>query len=157
MVKLLATFILLLLIVNISISSVNNVIAQNSTSTENPTMSTEDLLLLNINLEAVEAVLALQLNFVLAQKLRALLLFCLYVSISFVDLLKFIMLIRSLASAVSAQLSSAPNLLDLLNVSMSQFFVTSDSTQTHSELLISYNRSQHSKPTLEKQFFFFSF
>ncbi|CAN5641672.1 hypothetical protein BH23THE1_BH23THE1_03910 [soil metagenome] len=50
MVKLLATFILLFLIVNISISSVNNVLAQNSTSTGNPTVSNEDLLLLNINL-----------------------------------------------------------------------------------------------------------
>ncbi len=62
MVKLLATFILLLLIANISISSVNNVLAQNSTSTENPTISNEDLLLLNINLNRIDTQLDILLN-----------------------------------------------------------------------------------------------
>jgi len=61
-VKLLATFILLLLIVNISISSVNNVLAQNSPSTENPTMSNEDLLLLNVNLNRIDTQLDILLN-----------------------------------------------------------------------------------------------
>ncbi len=62
MVKLLATFILLLLIVNISISSVNNVLAQNSTSTKNPAISNEDLLLLNVNLNRIDTQLDILLN-----------------------------------------------------------------------------------------------
>ena len=62
MVKLLATFILLLLIANISISSVNNVLGQNSTSTDNPTISNEDLLLLNINLNRIDTQLDILLN-----------------------------------------------------------------------------------------------
>ena len=62
MVKLLATFILLLLIVNISISSVNNVLAQNSTSTKNPAISIEDLLLLNVNLNRIDTQLDILLN-----------------------------------------------------------------------------------------------
>ena len=62
MVKLLVTFILLLLIVNISISSVNNVLAQNSTSAKNPTVSNEDLLLLNINLNRIDTQLDILLN-----------------------------------------------------------------------------------------------
>ena len=61
MVKLLATFILLLLIVNISISSVNNVLAQNS-PTKNPAMSNEDLLLLNVNLNRIDTQLDILLN-----------------------------------------------------------------------------------------------
>jgi len=61
-VKLLATFILLLLIVNISISSVNNVLAQNSTSTKNPAISNEDLLLLNVNLNRIDTQLDILLN-----------------------------------------------------------------------------------------------
>jgi high-affinity iron transporter len=61
-VKLLATFILLLLVANISISSVNNVLAQNSTSTDNPTISNEDLLLLNINLNRIDTQLDILLN-----------------------------------------------------------------------------------------------
>jgi len=61
-VKLLATFILLLLIANISISSVNNVLAQNSTSTDNPAISNEDLLLLNINLNRIDTQLDILLN-----------------------------------------------------------------------------------------------
>jgi high-affinity iron transporter len=61
-VKLLATFILLLLVANISISSVNNVLAQNSTSTDNPTISNEDLLLLNINLNRIDTQLGILLN-----------------------------------------------------------------------------------------------
>jgi len=61
-VKLLATFILLLLIANISISSVNNVLAQNFTSTDNPTISNEDLLLLNINLNRIDTQLDILLN-----------------------------------------------------------------------------------------------
>jgi len=60
-VKLLATFILLLLIVNISISSVNNVLAQNS-PTKNPAMSNEDLLLLNVNLNRIDTQLDILLN-----------------------------------------------------------------------------------------------
>jgi high-affinity iron transporter len=62
MVKLLATFVLLLLIVNISISSINNVLAQNSTSTAIPTISNEDLLLLNINLNRIDTQLDILLN-----------------------------------------------------------------------------------------------
>ena len=62
MVKLLATFILLLLIVNISISSLNNVLAQNSTSTKNPAISNEDLLLLNVNLNRIDTQLDILLN-----------------------------------------------------------------------------------------------
>jgi high-affinity iron transporter len=62
MVKLLATFVLLLLIVNISISSINNVLAQNSTSTAIPTISNEDLLLLNINLNRIDIQLDILLN-----------------------------------------------------------------------------------------------
>jgi high-affinity iron transporter len=61
-VKLLATFILLLLIVNISISSVNNVLAQNSTTTNNPAISNEDLLLLNVNLNRIDTQLDILLN-----------------------------------------------------------------------------------------------
>jgi high-affinity iron transporter len=62
MVKLLATFVLLLLIINISISSINNVLAQNSTSTAIPTISNEDLLLLNINLNRIDIQLDILLN-----------------------------------------------------------------------------------------------
>ena len=62
MVKLLATSVLLLLIVNISISSINNVLAQNSTSTAIPTISNEDLLLLNINLNRIDTQLDILLN-----------------------------------------------------------------------------------------------
>ncbi|HKU83681.1 MAG TPA: FTR1 family protein [Candidatus Nitrosocosmicus sp.] len=62
MVKLLATLILLLLLANISISSVNNVLAQNSTSIENPGISNEDLLLLNINLNRIDTQLNILLN-----------------------------------------------------------------------------------------------
>ena len=51
-----------MLIANISISSVNNVLAQNSTSTENPTISNEDLLLLNINLNRIDTQLDILLN-----------------------------------------------------------------------------------------------
>ena len=51
-----------MLIVNISISSVNNVLAQNSPSTENPTMSNEDLLLLNVNLNRIDTQLDILLN-----------------------------------------------------------------------------------------------
>ena len=45
-----------------SISSVNNVLAQNSTSTKNPTVSNEDLLLLNINLNRIDTQLDILLN-----------------------------------------------------------------------------------------------
>ncbi len=45
-----------------SISSVNNALAQNSTSTENPTLSNEDLLLLNINLNRIDTQLDILLN-----------------------------------------------------------------------------------------------
>ena len=62
MVKLLAVFILLFLIANISFSSVNNALAQNSTSTENPTVSNQDLLLLNINLNRIDTQLDILLN-----------------------------------------------------------------------------------------------
>ncbi|WP_458744912.1 FTR1 family iron permease [Candidatus Nitrosocosmicus sp. T] len=62
MVKLLAPFILLFLIVNISFSFVSNALAQNSTSTENPTISNEDLLLLNINLNRIDTQLDILLN-----------------------------------------------------------------------------------------------
>jgi high-affinity iron transporter len=62
MVKLLATSVLLLLIVNISISSINTVLAQNSTSTAIPTISNEDLLLLNINLNRIDTQLDILLN-----------------------------------------------------------------------------------------------
>ncbi len=51
-----------MLIANISISSVNNVLAQNSTSTDNPTISNEDLLLLNINLNRIDTQLGILLN-----------------------------------------------------------------------------------------------
>jgi high-affinity iron transporter len=61
-VKLLEPFILLFLIVNISFSSVNNVLAQNSTSTENPAISNQDLLLLNINLNRIDTQLDILLN-----------------------------------------------------------------------------------------------
>lgn len=50
------------MIINISISSVNNVLAQNSTSTGNPTISNEDLLLLNINLNRIDTQLDILLN-----------------------------------------------------------------------------------------------
>ena len=50
------------MIVNISISSVNNVLAQNSTSAKNPTVSNEDLLLLNINLNRIDTQLDILLN-----------------------------------------------------------------------------------------------
>ena len=62
MVKLLTAFILLFLIANISFSSVNNALAQNSTSTENPTVSNQDLLLLNINLNRIDTQLDILLN-----------------------------------------------------------------------------------------------
>jgi high-affinity iron transporter len=61
-VKLLASFILLFLIANISFSFVNNALAQNSTSTENPTVSNQDLLLLNINLNRIDTQLDILLN-----------------------------------------------------------------------------------------------
>jgi high-affinity iron transporter len=61
-VKLLAIFILLFLIANISFSFVNNALAQNSTSTENPTVSNQDLLLLNINLNRIDTQLDILLN-----------------------------------------------------------------------------------------------
>jgi len=61
-VKLLATCILFLLIVNISFSSVNNVLAQNSTSIENLAISNENLLLLNINLNRIDTQLDILLN-----------------------------------------------------------------------------------------------
>ena len=51
-----------MLIVNISISSVNNVLAQNSTSTKNPAISNEDLLLLNVNLNRIDTQLDILLN-----------------------------------------------------------------------------------------------
>ena len=50
------------MIINISISSINNVLAQNSTSTENPGISNEDLLLLNINLNRIDTQLDILLN-----------------------------------------------------------------------------------------------
>ncbi|TVP40500.1 FTR1 family iron permease [Candidatus Nitrosocosmicus arcticus] len=62
MVNLLVTFILLLLIVNILFSSVNNVLAQYSTSIENLAISNEDLLLLNINLNRMDAQIDILLN-----------------------------------------------------------------------------------------------
>ena len=62
MVKLLATCILFLLIVNISFSSVNNVLAQNYTSIENLAISNENLLLLNINLNRIDTQLDILLN-----------------------------------------------------------------------------------------------
>jgi high-affinity iron transporter len=61
-VKLLATFILLFLIANISFLSINNALAQNSTSTQNPTISNQDLLLLNINLNRIDTQLDIILN-----------------------------------------------------------------------------------------------
>ena len=61
MVRLLAFFIVFVLVLNISLSCFNNVSAQNTTSRETSTISNENLLLLNLNLNRIET----QLNILL--------------------------------------------------------------------------------------------
>ena len=61
MVRLLAFFIVFALVLNISFSCINNVSAQNSTSSESSSISNENLLLLNLNLNRIET----QLNILL--------------------------------------------------------------------------------------------
>jgi high-affinity iron transporter len=61
MVRLLAFFIVFALVLNISFSYINNVSAQNSTSSESSSISNENLLLLNLNLNRIET----QLNILL--------------------------------------------------------------------------------------------
>ncbi len=61
MVRLLALFIVFALVLNISFSCINNVSAQNSTSSESSSISNENLLLLNLNLNRIET----QLNILL--------------------------------------------------------------------------------------------
>jgi len=61
MVRLLVSFIVLILVLNVSLSCLNNVSAQNSTSSESPSISNENLLLLNLNLNRIET----QLNILL--------------------------------------------------------------------------------------------
>lgn len=61
MLRLLASFLVLLLILNISLSCFNNASAQNTTSTAASSISNENLLLLNLNLNRIET----QLNVLL--------------------------------------------------------------------------------------------
>ncbi len=61
MVRLLAFFIVFVLVINVSLSCINNASAQTSTSAERSSISNENLLLLNLNLNRMET----QLNIIL--------------------------------------------------------------------------------------------
>ncbi len=62
MVRLLASFIVFILVLNVSLSCLNNVSAQNSTSSESSSISNENLLLLNLNLNRIETQLDILLD-----------------------------------------------------------------------------------------------